>query len=103
MLEFPNTGRLTFTDKSIEKAAGRILLPRPRCFSESYHHGLLEHTRCKPLGGFCGWWIQIHSYPESSRPDPGRSPYRGDPDLLCLGRLLEQQDRTLLAQDGDPG
>src|SRR5215213_6787706 len=60
------------------------------------------HRRTK-IGGGGATEAQIYPYSEGRGPRPRRSPNRGDPYILCPLRLRQQQEWSVLAQDGDPG
>src|SRR5215208_7378011 len=62
-----------------------------------------ERTAAPEIGGGGATQAQIHPNPQGRGPRPRRSPHRGDPYILCPLRLQQQQEWSVLAQDGDPG
>src|SRR5215218_4537591 len=55
------------------------------------------------MGGGGGSEAQVYPYSEGPGPRLRWSPNRGDPYILCPLRLRQQQNGSVLAQDGDPG
>src|SRR5215204_7164911 len=62
-----------------------------------------ERTAAPKIGGGGATKAQIHPNPQGRGPRPRWSPYRGNPYILCPLRLRQQQEWSVLAQDGDPG
>src|SRR5215218_3157951 len=62
-----------------------------------------ERTAAPEIGGGGATQAQIHPNPQGRGPRPRRSPNRGNPYILCPLRLRQQQEWSVLAQDGDPG
>src|SRR5215212_7605110 len=99
--EDPSVGKVRTSKKEHKKSGGHLPFRRgDRRFGAFYHPR--AHRRTK-IGGGGATEAQIHPDTEGRGPRPRRSPHRGDPYILCPSRLCQQQEWSVLAQNGDIG